>query len=426
MSSSSDDPLLERVFSGHRSLVCSLVFNPSLRQLISGSADGEVVVWHFKHNVRAWRWSGHAGEVQSVACSQRGLVASGGKDTTIRLCDTATSTGKASVLRAHTGGVRAVDFSADERLLLSCGDDRAVKLFDVARVRFCAALGQHSNWVRCARFSPSGEQAASGGDDKNVRLWDVETRTEIAKLEHLGSVHSLAWHPDGSALATGWSDGHTRLFDLRSHQLVQSLAHEYPSAAPVSAVRSLSFHPLGNCLLSTAGDALRLWDLRRATLGFALTQQSPSGSQPRRPGGVATAAFSPRGDFFASGSYSDVNVWRTNAESLVRGEVADGALASPPSPPRPSQAWHAVRGWSPSPVPAAQLVRPHAPLPPDTAPDTAGSDEGSTMASVLQQLTLLSHTMSMLEARLGIQERRLERLAAAQQQPANANAASRV
>ena len=41
--------------------------------------------------------------------------------------------GKSTVLKAHTGTVRCVAFSSDGRLLLSCSDDKTVKVGPVQR-----------------------------------------------------------------------------------------------------------------------------------------------------------------------------------------------------------------------------------------------------------------------------------------------------
>jgi centriolar protein POC1 len=53
------DPTLERSFRGHKDAVTSVCFNPSMRQLISGSLDGSVMVWNFKPQLRAYRFAGH-------------------------------------------------------------------------------------------------------------------------------------------------------------------------------------------------------------------------------------------------------------------------------------------------------------------------------------------------------------------------------
>ncbi len=53
------DPVLERAFRGHKGGVNALVFNPNMRQLVSGGEDGDVLVWHFKPSLRAYRFGGH-------------------------------------------------------------------------------------------------------------------------------------------------------------------------------------------------------------------------------------------------------------------------------------------------------------------------------------------------------------------------------
>jgi centriolar protein POC1 len=53
------DPALEQTLRGHRGAVCSLAFNAQATQLASGAADGDVLVWNFKPQMRAYRYRGH-------------------------------------------------------------------------------------------------------------------------------------------------------------------------------------------------------------------------------------------------------------------------------------------------------------------------------------------------------------------------------
>jgi WD40 repeat protein len=54
-----EDPTLERSFRGHRDAITSVAFNPSMKQLVSGSLDNCVMVWNFKPQLRAYRFAGH-------------------------------------------------------------------------------------------------------------------------------------------------------------------------------------------------------------------------------------------------------------------------------------------------------------------------------------------------------------------------------
>ncbi len=54
-----EDPTLERSFRGHRDAVTSVCFNHNMKQLITGSLDNCVMVWNFKPQLRAYRFTGH-------------------------------------------------------------------------------------------------------------------------------------------------------------------------------------------------------------------------------------------------------------------------------------------------------------------------------------------------------------------------------
>jgi WD40 repeat protein len=65
-----EDPTLERSFRGHRDAITSVAFNPSMKQLVSGSLDNCVMVWNFKPQLRAYRFAGH--KVCRYWCARNG------------------------------------------------------------------------------------------------------------------------------------------------------------------------------------------------------------------------------------------------------------------------------------------------------------------------------------------------------------------
>lgn len=80
------DPEVERCFRGHRGSVNSICFNPSMKQICSGSSDKIVMVWNFAPQIRAFKFFGHKGAVMTVDYSTSGkLIASGSKDCSIRI-----------------------------------------------------------------------------------------------------------------------------------------------------------------------------------------------------------------------------------------------------------------------------------------------------------------------------------------------------
>ena len=79
--------------------------------------------------------------------------------------------------KTDTGdSVFGLAFSPNGRLLASAGEDRTVRLWDVASGKQRAIFTGHTDDVKDVAFSPNGQllASASGGfDDNTARLWKV-------------------------------------------------------------------------------------------------------------------------------------------------------------------------------------------------------------------------------------------------------------
>ena len=419
------EPELDRTFrGGHKSGINSVCFSRSLPrsggdfQVVSGGEDGQVLVWSMRAQMRPLRFSGHVGPVTGVAASPSGeKIASVGVDKSLRFWDN-NNRGKGSVIKqAHSGAVRAIDWSEDGRFVLTCSDDKSVKLWN-NEGKFTSSFLGHTNWVRTASISSEGTRAVSAGDDRTVRVWDLTRGSCDAQLcsfyDHTAAVFQSLFHPrDPQVVAAGGSDRCINLWDCRSKRpLLQSYKDAHGGG-----VKAIAFHPAGNYLVSAGQDGLiRVWDLREGRLLWNVQAHT---------GPITDLAFDFSGAHFASVD-SNVFLWNSNLVDEPVPQVVKKPV--PPNSRKVTQESHSVPSIrtsfeSTGKFSSAREASPKAPLhsgpsPKQGTPSHGGhvptglgqSTHSASHAEINSKLDLILGAMHGLESRLRGAESRLARI----------------
>lgn len=80
-------------------------------------------------------------------------------------------------------------------------------------------LSGHSDWVRSLTFSLDGTLLVSGGDDKTIKLWNVETSRVVKTfLGHSSSITSVSISPDCTRIVSGSWDGIVCLWNISTEE----------------------------------------------------------------------------------------------------------------------------------------------------------------------------------------------------------------
>lgn len=271
---------------------------------------------------KGYNWGG----VLALAYSRDSkLLASAGYDGTVRLWDTMTGH-QAHIFRGHSREVMGVTFSPDSKTLASCSRDHTIRLWDPVNGKLLSAPVGHDGEVAHVAVFPDGQRAASAGQDRTIRLWDLATGRELVVLcGHTKTILSLAISPDGKTLATGSEDKTIRLWDAAAG------GERGRILGPSAGASSLSFSPDGK-LLAWA-------DSKRSISADGMVSGPPivlselaTGREVRRMEGEGQyfgVRFSPSGKWLAAYAFGHgVDFWEvtTGKRRHVFGDLIDFAF----------------------------------------------------------------------------------------------------
>ncbi len=289
-----------------------VAFSPDNRLAVSGETDGALKVWDLNTRQEILpRLSGHDKRIRAIAFSPdktKRLVVSGSEDGQLKLWDLDAGRQIPLPLEGHKAAVRGVAFSPDGTRIVSCGEDRLLRVWDAVSGAEVATLHGHDDVVTSVAFSPDGSEIVTGSDDRTLKIWDPNTPTEPLTLRgHEGAVRALAFSPDGSRIVSASDDRKLRVWSAATGQEVL-----LPLRGHDETVSAVAFSPDGKRIVSASQDGtVRIWDAhtgREVLLPLHGHEGTASG-----------VAFSPDGRRIVSGGADKVlRIWDANTGSEIR------------------------------------------------------------------------------------------------------------
>jgi WD40 repeat protein len=160
---------LEQSIENHADWVLGVAFSPDGKHLLTCGRDKTAKVWDLATKESVLTFPDHQNTVWGVAVRPDGKVAySVGEDGQLRTWN-AGGDGK-QVRNAGLGGP-VFKVVLHPKLLVTCGADKTVRLFNPENGAALRTLSGHADYVYAAAVSPDGTLVASGGYGGEVKVW---------------------------------------------------------------------------------------------------------------------------------------------------------------------------------------------------------------------------------------------------------------
>lgn len=263
--------------------VTTLEWSPDGSLLATGSYDGVARVWA-RNGQLIHTLHGHGGPIFSLKWNKRGnYLLSGSYDKTTMVWDVSESTGYVrQTFRDHEAPALDVDWR-DNETFASCSTDKTVHICRVGANAPIKIYAGHADEVNAVKWDPSGRYLASCSDDCTAKIWDIE------------------------------SDRSDPLYDLKSHEQ-EIYTVKWSPTGPGSP------NPSKKALLATASfdGSVRLWSILDGSCFRVFNRHRDS---------VYSVAFSPSGEYLASGSLAgQMYIWNIEEDRHVKSYKGKGDI----------------------------------------------------------------------------------------------------
>jgi len=224
---------VKKVLKGHDSSITALTLNSDRDLLVSASHDGNMRIWNL-HSFTSRKSLGNPCAVKALKIlNDDATLVSGDSQGGITVWNLNTAATVKS-FDAHHGEVTSLSLLGRSRLI-SVGADGHIKVWLTESWTCFFSLKAHDEIINEVSISPNGRYLATASQDKTVLVWDVNDEASeveprkvnlLTKKEelyhHLRGVSSVKFAND-ETLLTASKDDTIRVCDITSGEVTQTI-----------------------------------------------------------------------------------------------------------------------------------------------------------------------------------------------------------
>lgn len=312
-------PFVGQLGDGHRDGIYSIARNFSTtNQVATGSGDGVIKYWDMTLRDEVISFKAHYGMVSGLCVTPNtSHMLSCGDDKTVKLWSVSKEDFDArqtdtEVYKKKDKGLvktflgehsfKGIDHHNDEDLFVTGG--ASIQLWDMHRSKYISNLSWGADNINTVKFNRTETNIiASAGSDNSIVLYDVRTNSPIQKVVTNLRTNAISWNPmEAYNFASACDDHNAYLWDMRKLSRSLNVYKDH-----VAAVMDVDFSPTGEEIVTGSYDkTLRIFRAREGHLRDIY--------HTKRMQRVFSVKFTTDARYILSGSDdANVRLWRTVA-----------------------------------------------------------------------------------------------------------------
>lgn len=302
------------VLMQHNTHVHSVSYSKNGKKLISGDESGKILFWDVQRGTYdTIQESGSS--VYSVIFNHTGkMCLSGHADGLIVFWDLSIKPYKKyRTFKGHKSLVTSVNYSPNEKYIVSTSMDSTARIWDVAKGSCIKVLKEHNGYPKTAHFSPDGKYIVTASSDKTNKVWDANTGECVLTNYESARVSSAIFSPDGKWIASSNDDGIVHLWEWGwNHTIVDTKRYrQYPTEFALCSSYNQAI------IYSSNYKVLGRWNL---ITGEMIKKKNLSASE----GSVESINYWQDNFFITSDSHNYLKKWDAEKMSVIK-EVRTGS-----------------------------------------------------------------------------------------------------